>query len=749
MTTGDTHPHDDDAAPDEPAPPPGAHLTSHHGPSAHQYGDHNTQHVHFHSADDGEPPTALDALADRLEAAVRTQWRREAQARRLYEPAPLPLRWRVSGRDLGNRADGSLPAADGHTRFRPLPGLPPVTRATLRAGGGQRQLHDVYGGLASGRLLLVGAPGCGKTTSAVLLLLDALEHRAHASPRDRARIPVPVMVTLQGWNPHAQTAVRWLAEKLTTEYRLSRGPHGSARAERLLASGRIAVILDGLDEVAGVKLRAAMLKALAPAPFRIVLVSRATEAVLTSKRTRTRLAGAVALEIDPVPPAVAVDYLLDQQPDPAPPPWRRLAGHLLRDEPEDPVREALASPFALRLVHDVYGGGDAVDELLDRGRFPGVRDVEDHLLDHLVTAAYTVRPGHPPPRYSVPTAVRTLRYVARRLDQEGTRDLTWWHIPSWIDRRRNAALVALCAAVVFVPVYAFILGAQFAHWWGPWAGVGIGLVNVVTVLLRLSSFDDVRPLETAGWRDIFHPSSLRFGFFACVVPTLLLWLASPMPLLGVAPPPFWACAAFGIAYGFGSVLVGGGAHELVSGSLFAAGPSFRSFRTDHGPAPELEVRAIGPREIWRHHLGLRLVLGVGVGLASTLAIGAAGVCWVGLVQGTLMGAGFGIWNCLWSGPLANLAVHTMLASAQLSRAEGTPVHLMAFLEDAHRRNLLRTVGPVYQFRHVKLQRRVARAEPEPAGGGMRVPYRGRPGHRDGLGAADGPSARDGRPGVTS
>src|SRR4029078_1146378 len=46
-----------------------------------------------------------------------------------------------------------------------------------------------------------------------------------------------------------------------------------------------------------------------------------------------------------------------------------------------------------------------------------------------------------------------------------------------------------------------------------------------------------------------------------------------------------------------------------------------------------------------------------------------------------------------------------LASAQLAVTGRlrTPVGLMDFLEDARERNVLRTVGPVYQFRHARLQ----------------------------------------------
>jgi hypothetical protein len=43
----------------------------------------------------------------------------------------------------------------------------------------------------------------------------------------------------------------------------------------------------------------------------------------------------------------------------------------------------------------------------------------------------------------------------------------------------------------------------------------------------------------------------------------------------------------------------------------------------------------------------------------------------------------------------------------LSTQRRVPRQLMRFLDDAHRTGLLRQVGPVYQFRHAKLQDRLA------------------------------------------
>ncbi|MFE4539313.1 hypothetical protein ACFRKB_30335 [Streptomyces scopuliridis] len=156
------------------------------------------------------PRPPLDVAADALATAVRKKWNEEAKLRRLLEPAHLPVRWQATRRKVAGRIDGAI-AGEGRARFAPLPGLTAVTRDVLRQGGALPELHAVYGGLASGRLLLVGEPAVGKTSAAVLLLLAALDYRADAEPDKQARIPVPVMLTPFGWDPAKESATDWAA----------------------------------------------------------------------------------------------------------------------------------------------------------------------------------------------------------------------------------------------------------------------------------------------------------------------------------------------------------------------------------------------------------------------------------------------------------------------------------------------------------------------------------------------------------
>jgi hypothetical protein len=672
-----------------------------HGPTALQVGAGNTMNVRY----DVTPLSPLDASADELAAAVRRQWEQEAGLRRLLEPAPLPVRWQVSVRKTAGKVTGAT-AEGGRARFTPLPGLAAVTRDGLRQGGGLTELHAAYGGLASGRLLLVGPPAAGKTAAAVLLLLDALRYRANtASPDRRALIPVPVMLSLHGWDPAAESPAEWAAGRLSREYTLFRGRDGRARALELLEAGRIALFLDALDEVRG-KLRTAMVSALESADFRLVLVSRAKEAVLTAKRAR--LSGALALEILPVRPADAAAYLLNPLPELPPPSWDALARGLL-DAPASTLAQALSGPLAISLLRDVYGDTDPVDELLDTGRFPTARSIEDHLLDHAVTAAYTARPGRPRPRHSPEAADRALRHLAVRLTEQDTHDLLWWHIPSWADRRPRAiavgTVVGLLYGVLAFPMIWRMSGPVWACVLGPVAALASGFA--AARLNRRSG--DPQPLPSAGWRDIFSRSAVRAGVVQWLMTAVGVWLT--FGLLTDHTLPAWLCFLCTAPTGFGTTLVYGRGYELVAGTFIGVGTGswFDGVRRDHSSPPVVDTRSIGPRDVWLHHIRLRLLLGLLVGLSVAVLIVPVATWTNGFWAGAPVGVGAGLWAGLTAGPVTNLGVATALTAVQLSAAEGTPVRLMSFLEDARRRNLLRATGPAYQFRHARLQERLAAA----------------------------------------
>ena len=122
-----------------------------------------------------------------------------------------------------------------------------------------------------------------------------------------------------------------------------------------------------------------------------------------------------------------------------------------------------------------------------------------------------------------------------------------------------------------------------------------------------------------------------------------------------------------------------------------------------------------PHSSWRSDQAFGLVAGLaiwlGVGLVLGLLYWFAFRSWIAVVvllpAALLLGLVAGlVYPQSWS---------SSLAFAQLAASKRTPVRLVRFLEDAHRRSVLRTVGPVYQFRHARLQDRLAAQEPTTTG----------------------------------
>lgn len=635
----------------------------------------------------------LDRAANALATASWNQWTAAANERRLLHPAPLPIRWRRSA-----EAVAGPESAAAYARFDPLPGLTAVSSGGL----GERNedaLHQIYGGSPTGRLLLIGPPGSGKSAAVILLLLDALRYREQAAPGDQARIPVPVLFTLHGWRPDGGASVAdWLAGKLTESYPVFRSRAGRRTAADLLAAGRVAGFLDGLDEIPE-SARPRVLEALADAPFRLVLLSRTAEAVQAS--SHRPLAGAVALELQPVRSSDAATYLLQPLVHPPPAPWQRISDHLAEvadhHRPASALSDALATPLALSLLRDVYGPKDPVDELLDDARFPTAAAIENHLLDQAIITAYTPRPGHPTPRYTVTTAQRTLSFLAKQLTEQRTTDLAWWHIPLWTTHR-SRLLRALIGATLLNAVAGglalglgggLVAGLAGGLILGLWTGLGAGLV----VGLRRGIPNSPTHTTRTGYRSVFLRysfASVLYGFVLAATVALVVGLAAgPVPGLGVG---------------------------LVAAVMLVALAALTR-RT------EIEESPLGPADVWYHDrnvafewwLGFLLttlvvsafVPGLASGLMFVLSSGLVFVVLACLVIATVLGHLAERMGATDEGWWGSAAIDTALALTQLAIQRKVPFRLIAFLEDARSRHLLRTVGPVYQFRHATLQNRLA------------------------------------------
>ncbi len=91
----------------------------------------------------------------------------------------------------------------------------------------------------AGKLLILGEPGAGKTTT-MLDLAKALCDRAEQD----ATAPIPVLLDLSRWKDPKQTITTWLVEELKSNYPVSR-----STAKKCLKAKQLLPLLDGLDEV--------------------------------------------------------------------------------------------------------------------------------------------------------------------------------------------------------------------------------------------------------------------------------------------------------------------------------------------------------------------------------------------------------------------------------------------------------------------------------------------------------------------
>ena len=453
----------------------------------------------------------LEGLTDLLAGAVGEEWTRVAGERGLLEPEPIPVRWRRPAAPF----TGPAAAAVASARFAPLPGLAAAGEQRLQAGQ-VSELHEVYGGLGSGRLVIAGGPGSGKSGAAVLLILAALRHRRSVPDEVRPEVPVPVMFTLHGWDPNIQRARDWLAERLWQTYPLFAGRQGVGVARGMLEQGRIAVILDGLDEIPG-DLRPAVLRALSQqATFRLVLLTRSAE--MADAAARAVLQGAAAIELQDIDPGAAAGYLTRTQLDPPPRGWQELTSRL-RQEPGSPLARALSNPLMLTLVRDTYRAADDVGELLslrDAAGHPASSEgVGGHLLDRVLPAAYIAQPGEPPPRYDLATAERALRRIATRMNQDGTRDLLWWHAPAWAHAAPRFIATWFGAALAVGLLFGLWAGlaAGLASALGSWLAVGLVVGLVAGIAFGYGNKIPKR-MAPVRWRQLFRRRPLVVGLLA-------------------------------------------------------------------------------------------------------------------------------------------------------------------------------------------------------------------------------------------
>ena len=92
----------------------------------------------------------------------------------------------------------------------------------------------------NGKLLILGDPGSGKTTTLLILARDLLR-RAELDEQH----PIPVVFNLSSWSEDQPPLTEWLVEELNSKYQVPRKV-----GTQWVENDELLLLLDGLDEVA-------------------------------------------------------------------------------------------------------------------------------------------------------------------------------------------------------------------------------------------------------------------------------------------------------------------------------------------------------------------------------------------------------------------------------------------------------------------------------------------------------------------
>ena len=518
-------------------------------------------------------------------------------------------------------------------------------------------------------LLILGAPGAGKTITLLALAREAIS-RVRAAPADPER-GIPVVLNLSSWAREGRPLGEWAAQEIAQAYAEPRD-----RARGWIDAGELLLLLDGLDEIEEGR-RAACVEAIntfheSHGDTGLVVCCRRDE--YEALPERLALGGAIVLQpltLD------QVDHYLDQL-GPAVGALRAAVGN----EAEIALRELAATPLWLHLMVIVYR--DAAG-----GELPGSRTT-DGLRRHLFGT-----------------------YVDRMLDPQRVRRRAAWQpvrpgLASRLEARRYSR-------------------EQATRWLAWLAGEMVARSQTVLYLELLPS--GRLPTPAARW--LRRLGRLAVGLLIALVlgleGGLVTWLIGGLGLgltLGLA-----AGLCLGLVGGLGFGLLFGMWNYLLSGQALGRVGGLEIGNPGNRVRPNEGISRSGQVALRFGLVGSlagALVLGPVGGLVGALSGGLAGALADGLA-GALNGARtVGMTVGLASGLQGGLVVGLILALASggatyldhmvlrfALRCGGlAPLRYVRFLDYCVERILLQRVGGGYIFVHRLLMEYFASLYPE-------------------------------------
>jgi MFS family permease len=550
----------------------------------------------------------------------------------------------------------------------------------LDEGRSVREIVAIYDDVETGRLLLTGEPGSGKTVAVLELVLGLLERRQTTGQTHRA---VPVRLNAAGWDGDLD-ATAFFAQRISEAYPAIRAP----LAQALLTTRRVIVVLDGLDEVDSPgqppRRAANALQRLSEDPIRdwpLVLTCRTDvyQQILQNDELAGReLLQATRITTEPLS-ANAINTFIrshlggeDRNAQRFGPAAEHLLSSLERNSGGQLAR-ALQSPWLLSLTLDYLGRGGvpAARALLRTNDIEAIQDTLFAALIPIAVASQRRELGRR--RYAEPDVRRWLTTLADYLiartgsgTEVGLHEL--W--PMAGRPRRTKLLAGLASGLAG--------GAMCGLVWGLWRGLAEGLV--CGLIIGLVDGVAVGAIPASQPRHLVLRTH-RKG---------LLW---PRIKAGLT-----AGLLMGLALGIGSALPGRPAYGLGTGLIVAL--VFGPVASLLLGVPDWALPAQRARTVIRHDELALAAYGLVLGLCSALAyaLGAAeeGGLNFAMTSAPVFGLIAGLGLMVATGQVTIPYLTAAVLFHHSGRFTGRPA---PFLDWANHAGLLRTTGIRYQFRH--------------------------------------------------
>jgi len=706
---------------------------------------------------------------DELANQVVSEWENYLADHGLHKPPLMNLTWSATEiRDARLSQHTAEKANDSNSE-------------SLSSVGNLQEITSIFLDLPRQRLIILGAPGSGKTVMAIHLTIDLIKRRQPDGI-------VPVLIPIASWNPRLADLNTWIVDRIAQTYY-------SDKIEvpiHLIRQRKIMPVLDGLDEIPE-KLRAEALNAIDRSTYTespVIITCRTEDYTTTIQSARSPLAHTMVVEIDAVSCQDAITYLRESSPH-SPERWNQLAQYLSTN-PSSITAETLRSPLMVYLTRTMFESSDTEPlELSNQKLFPSSIDIENYLLANYIKASYPNFPRRlgertSPDNWDSAHAERWLQAFAAGLERDNKLELQWWRLSKTymlvVTELINTVMIGLFAfggwilfgstfgrshvgskhaqlgqlpweiyglifglALVIVPVGTFRLathGTVRTQRPGDrgltlWHALAVSVIVIAVTIFIGNEIDSYGSAGAAGiilgstcgyimwvieggiarpqWRRVVASGALaRMGCAGSLLLYLIL-VAVPFVLFSVIRSAWVAVPIYiPILLATGVLFGGKGTSSAVARGapeplMWQAAPvindamssSYSMLMQIEDAKPE-PARITDPISSVKRSFHAAVSDGVFVGAAcmlATIAISgprlSTGVAGVFAICAGIGSASGGLWGCF-------VVVRLLLWLGRKS-----PLRLMMFLEDATRRGILRQIGPVYVFRHSKVQKYLA------------------------------------------